>query len=110
MPRLQPVSLHVLQYGDEEGFNGAGKGFQLRIEGVAPQLFVDVSDEVDEALLVPTLYEIKAGVKIRPHPPFLALKNLMHDARLSGRRHSEDDVSAVREDPNVMVFPLDVDL
>src|SRR5262249_31606466 len=84
--------------------------FQLRVEGVIPQLIIDISYEVNEALLLPTADGIEAGIKIRNQDALVPCEQLMHHVRLSRGRHAENDMDAVREHPNVVVLSLNVDL
>ena len=109
VPRLQAIALNILEDRDEEVPHGGGEAFQLGVEGIIPQLIIDVSYEVDEAFLLPTADGIEAGIKIRNQDPLVPFEHFMHHVRLSRGRHAENDIDAVGEHPNVVILSSNVD-
>ena len=65
MECLQPKSLNVLDYWDEKIANRRNKPLVFFVKRVPPQIFVQVSYQMYQALLLPTRQSIVAAVEVR---------------------------------------------
>ncbi len=103
VPLLQSVPLDIGEHGSNERANVHDKLFKGGVKWVTPEVIVEITDEMDEALLLATGDGVIAPIEVRYEDTPVAGQHLMDDSRFSCSCHPEEDVRAIREDPDIMV-------
>ena len=90
MPRLQPIPLGIRENGRDKVANSDDEAFKFTIKWMIPEILIEVSDKVDETLLLPTLDRVIATIEIGDKGTSIARQNLVDDRRLSRFGHLRD--------------------
>jgi hypothetical protein len=98
-----------LKDGYQQQLHLTDKCFICSVVGIIPKVTVEISDEVDQTLLLSAGDGIVAPIEIGNQHALIVRQKLMDNSRLSRLSHSEDDVLSVGEHPDIMICPLDVD-
>src|SRR5260221_1546727 len=88
--------------------NFQDEGFKFTVERGLPEIIIQTANQVNKTFLLPALYSIVARIKIRDQDTLVVRQEFMHNCRLACFRHSEDHMSSVGEDPDIMVNTLNV--
>src|SRR5262249_35055941 len=104
------VSFNVTEDREEQFLDLRGQSLQFGVERVIPQVVVDVSNQVDQALLLPAVHGVVAGVEIGDQHSGVPIKNFLYDVCFACVGQPEDNMDAVRKNPDIMLCSLNVDL
>src|SRR5208337_990709 len=100
-PLLQTMPVNSLYNCTQQGTEGTGDRLEFIVVGVVQQLLVDVSHQVDEALLLWAFDGVVGGVEVGYKDAVEVLEQFPQEVPLSGRPVHVDDLFQICEDPDV---------
>lgn len=108
VPCFQSILVDRLDHGYEQIADIENERLELAVEGIAPEVFVEVSYEVDKAFLLRAFDRVVTGIEVRDQDARVALQEFADNRSFSSLGHPEHNMHSICEDPNVVVVALNV--
>ena len=106
---FQSILVNVRHDGNKQFLDRTDKSFQLRVERVLPEVVVQVSDQMNKALLLPTCTRIVATIKVRNQYACVVLQYFLNERCFSCFGEAKDYMYAIGQNPNVVIGSSDID-
>jgi len=108
MAGFKAEPLNVFEKRNQQITDSRDKPLQFIVKWISPKIIVQVSDQMDEAFLLPTRERIVSSIKIGHDGAPESEKQWLQKLRFAILSQPENYPSIVGKNPNVLVCPQDV--